>query len=204
MKSVMYCMFPYDNDGLYAIRTNDDGTFSMRTWLGRYDDEYGPQKNRFDLRQSKPYITTKDFNQLSKIIDRIKVDNIGNDLDSIGFSYGSYNQKMYVLRDFIQAGYNEDHLWVVTERNRDSEHIDCRVALINLKDREVMNPWKKEPEISPRGSWRWSMFDEHKLLNEDALTMLDRPATLKMAVDLFMEKWECKLADFKEWCGVTG
>lgn len=199
----MFCRFPYDNDSLYAIRTNDDGTFSMRTLIGSYDDEYGPQKRRFDLRQSKPYITTDDYGQVTKTLEKIRAMRIGHDLESVGFNYYWFDGQICANRKFVQAGYNEKQLYIITVKERDPDDpIDCKVAVINLCEREKNVPWSKEPVISPIGGWSWHRYEEMKCLNENAVTLIDRSTAIKMATKVFIEKWENKLADFEEWCGV--
>ena len=204
MKSVLYYMMPYAPCDLMAIRTNDDGTYSMRTLIGMYDDEYGPSKKRFDLRLWKPYVTTSDFQDTKKVLDRIRIDCLGHDMDSIGYSYGIYNQKIHAHREFVQAGYDDKVLMVITKKRcYEGEPIDCKVAVINRKERERISPWTKEPYISQPGTWSWHRFEEIKYLNEDAVTIIDRPTAAKMAMELFEAKWQGKLADFKEWCGVT-
>ena len=75
MSKVLYYLLPYDPDSICAIRTNDDGTYSMKTWVGRFIDEYGPSKKRFDMRSFKPYVTTDDFNQLGRTIKKLKITN---------------------------------------------------------------------------------------------------------------------------------
>jgi len=204
MKSVLYYMMPYAPTDLMVIRTNDDGTYSMRTLIGMYDDEYGPSKKRFDLRSWKPYVTTSDFQDTKKVLDRIRADCLGNDMDSIGYSYGIYNQKVHAHHEFVQAGYDDKVLVVITKKHRyEGEPIDCKVAVINRKERERISPWTKKPYISLPGTWSWHRYEEIKYLNEDAVTLIDRPTAAKMAMELFNAKWENKLADFKEWCGVT-
>ena len=204
MKSIMYCLFPYDKDSLYAYRTNDDGTYSIKSWMGKYYQEWGPQKARFDLRQSKPFITTKDFDQVKGTLNEIRVTCLNDDMDSIGFDYSSYDKRIHVRRDFSQAGYNDSDLFVVTtKKTRNEGEIDCRMTVITRTDHEATHPWTREPYIRSPGDWKWHRFDDMKYLNEEALTMIDRPTAYKMALDLFMENWEGRLADFKEWCGVT-
>lgn len=204
MKSILYYMMPYAPDQILAVRTNDDNTYSSRSMIGMYDDEYGPEKTRPDLRSWKPYITTRDFDQTKKVMARIKADNLGYDMDSIGYSYGGFYTKVRVNSQFVQAGYTDDLLYVITKRKRpEGDPIDCKVAVINRKEREKVNPWDKKPFISPVGGWSWHKFEEDKYLNEDAVTLIDRPTAAKMAMELFNSKWENKLADFKEWCGVT-
>lgn len=204
MKSVLYYMMPYAPTDLMAIRVNDDDTYSMRTMIGQYDDEYGPEKRRFDLRSWKPYVATKDFEQTEKVLARIRADTIGGQMDSIGFNYGSYNQKVYVNREFLQAGYNDGLLCVVTmKKHYAGDPIDCKVAVINRKEREKTSVLTKKPFMSPVGGWSWHRFEEVKRLNEDALTIVDRPTAVKMAMDLFEIRWENRLAKFKAWCGVS-
>jgi hypothetical protein len=199
---VTYYMFPYDKDSVFAVRQNDDKTYSMRTWMGKYDDEYGPQKQRFDLRSSKPYIPTDDFNQLDRVLARIRANRIGEDLESVGFNYSPIDRKTHANRTFLQAGYDDDNLWVITKRKLYNDPLDCRIAIIRRKEETKEIPWEKEPHTFLRGSWRYHRYDEVKELNEDALTMIDRPTALKMALELFMDKWEEQLADFKDWCGL--
>ena len=203
MKSVLYYMMPYAPTDLMAIRTNDDGTYSTRALIGMYDDEYGPEKKRPDVRSWKPYVTTSDFNQTKKVLARIRADNLGHDMDSIGYSYGIYNQRVYTHQEFVQAGYNDDVLMVVTmKKHYEGDPIDCKVAVINRTDREKIDPWTKKPFISGPGRWSWHRFEEIKYLNEDAVTIIDRPTAAKMAMELFEAKWLDKLYDFMEWCGV--
>lgn len=200
MKSIRYILLPYNPGDLYAIRTNDDGTFSMRTMIGRFDDEYGPQKRRFDLSGSKPYVQVESFDQIEDALKKVKIDNIGYDLNSVGFCYYGWDQKICANRRFVQAGYNDDYLCVTTIRKDEDE--DFRFALIDRTAKMEFNPFTKEDCERPLGSWRWHRFEEQKDLNEKALTMVSRPVALRMATEIFMKKWENKLADFKQWCGV--
>lgn len=130
-KDVMYCRFPWQKHDLYAIRHNEDGTWSMRTWIGKVIDEYGPQKYRFDLRQSKPYITTHDFNDVSYIINGLRGINIGEDLKSIGFYYQEFDGEISTTWQFVQAGCDDKNLWVIVKRDRSPEVVqDYKVSII--------------------------------------------------------------------------
>lgn len=202
MTKTMFCLFPYDKASLYAVRTNDDGTFSVKTIIGDIINEYGPQKKRFDLRQSKPYITTHDWEDVKETMRWIRVYMIGNWMDSIGFDYDRFSSKIRIPRQIIQSGYNDSDLFIVTVRERANDEIDCRVAVISLKSKTVYNPLQKAMQHRPKGAWYWMRYDEIKTLNENALTMIDRGKAAKMALEVFEERWESILKDFKDWCGV--
>ena len=164
MKSVLYYMMPYAPSDLMAIRTNDDGTYSMRTLIGMYDDEYGPSKKRFDLRSWKPYVTTSDFQDTKKVLDRIRVDCLGNDMDSIGYSYGIYNQKIHAHHEFVQAGYNDKVLVVITMKHHyEGDPIDCKVAVINRKERERISPIPTMPMEAAKATRVVLAFLERRL-----------------------------------------
>mgnify|MGYP003302386842 CR=1 FL=1 len=128
---VMYCTFPYEKHDLYAVRHNDDGTWSMRTWIGTFDDIYPAQKRRFDLRQSKPYITTHDYKDVERIINGIRAYNIGNDLQSIGFNYSWFDGQISANWEFVQAGCDKRALVVIVKRHRSADDIqDCKVSIV--------------------------------------------------------------------------
>lgn len=61
----------------------------------------------------------------------------------------------------------------------------------------------KEPVHLGRGTWRTYRYDEIVTIKDGSLNIIDRATAIRIATELFIEKWERNLKDFKDWCGVT-
>ena len=199
----MKCRFyitPYDTKTVMIQKERDDGQFELAIFDTLGSVVYGPQKRRFDLRQSKPCASTDSvevalptIEWLSQFIIKGVVEDCGYELSGLRKIHGN-------IRKVVEVGLTDEHLIFVASRLKYGNEVDFRITNVRIKEVEKKDVFGVL-RTYPVGGYTTHFSDEPVTLKEN-ITKLTPGEGLKMLIEIMQRKRDEYIQEFKDYCGL--